>query len=144
MSYRNVIRDIAPGSIWIGLNGCRITVLQAAARHVLIRRDILRELLHERDFRAEFSPLYERREMKSQFSMSCANLGEFRAYWIGDPARFLARSVSCQRKFSIPARAIEIGLYVAPFDPEAFLADLDCVLAAINYEATRERASAAI
>ncbi len=140
MSYRNAIPDILPGSIWIGREGERVTVIQAAAHHVVIRAAVM----HERDFRDAFSPLYERREMKSQFSMSCANLGEFRAYWIGDPARFLARSVSCQRKFSIPARAIEIGLYVAPFDPEAFLADLDCVLAAINYEATRERASAAI
>lgn len=151
MSYRDAIPDIVPGSIWLRTDGGpRARVIAAASRHVVYRdaEGAIRQpsqLLHENAFRATFLPLYGRREMKSQFSMSIANLGEFRAYWIGDPGRFLARSVSCQRKFSIPARAIEIGLYVAPFHSDSFLADLDCVLAAIDHEATRERAlSAAI
>lgn len=129
MSYRNAIPDIFPGSIWLGVNGCRVTVLQAAARHVLIQRDILTELLHERDFRAAFQPLYDREQVRQQFTMSLANLGEFRVYWVPGVRRILARSISCRRQFRVPDGSILVGTYGEPCAPGVMFRDLDSLLA---------------
>ena len=98
--------------------------------HLAFRRAYT--LLYRRGAEPDLDPTepwrYSRRAFKSQFSMTCANLAEFRAYWIGDPLRFLARSLICERQFRVPGGAIEIGVYERGIDPETFLADLDCVL----------------
>lgn len=139
--HANPAADILPRSVWDG-RGSRVRILATAGGYV---RYVRLEgppsmLVHHLAFRREFAPRYNRRAMKSQFSMSCSNLAEFRAYWIGDPERFLARSVACQRAFRIPAGAVEIGVYAHPFNPDAFLADLDCVIATIDNQARRSAA----
>jgi hypothetical protein len=129
MSYRNAIPDIFPGSIWLGLNGCQVVILTAAARHVLIQRHILRELLHERDFRAVFVPLYDHEQVRQQFTMSLANLGEFRVYWVPSHRRVLMRSISCRRQFRVPDGATLVGTYGEPCAPAVLFRDLDRLLA---------------
>lgn len=129
MSYRNTIPDILPGSVWIGANGCRVTVVQAAARYVVVRREAVMETMHERDFRAAFTPLYERAKVRQQFSMSAANLGEFRVYWLPEQRRIVARSISCNRHFAVPAGALEVGVYSAPCSITTFFEDLDETIA---------------
>lgn len=150
MSYRNAIPDIAPGSTWISPDGTRASVRAAAARHVTFLRfsPIVphpfaqpTETMHESDFRARFEPRYYRAKMRSQFSMTIANLGAFRAFWIGNPERFLARSMSCTRQFRIPDGARLIGTYEQPFRPDAFLEDLDDVLAQLDHDAAQARAA---
>lgn len=82
-------------------------------------------MLHERDFRARFAPIYDRAAIRSQFSMSLANLGEFRVYWLPEPRRIMARSVSCTRQFRVPPGAELVGVYSAPCRTDAFFDDLD-------------------
>lgn len=132
MSYRNAIPDIATGSIWLGVNGCQVTVLQAVARHVLIRREVMPELLHERDFRAAFEPIYDRERARQQFTMSLANLGEFRVFWSPGVRKVVARSTSCRREFRVPQDAVLVGRYRTPAKADAFLEDLDCVIEEIS------------
>lgn len=140
MSYANAIRDIAPGSIWRGINGCVVTVLQAAAAHVLIRRAILTETMHEREFRDLFLPLYDREKIRSQFTMSLANLGEFRAFWLPDMAKITVRSVSCQRQFRVPEGALLVGTWSAPCRVEDFFEALDAVILAPETAKRKARA----
>lgn len=139
--HANPASDILPRSVWMDADDVRVIVLSTAGGYVRFHALGAPVLMHHFAFRRLYQPLYDRRAMKSQFSMTCANLGEFRAYWFGDPGRFLARSVSCQRKFAIPANAVEIGLYAAPFNPDAFLADLDCTLATLDRQSARATAS---
>lgn len=142
MSYRNAIPDIAPGSTWIAPDGLRVVVVSAAARHVVYRAPDL-AVLHEIQFRASFQPVYDRSAMRSQFSMCLANLGAFTAYWIGRRDKFMARSVSCTRRFRIPDGARQIDTYEAPFSPDTFLEDLDDLLARIDHDARQARAAGA-
>lgn len=150
MSYRNAIADIPARSTWIAKDGTRALVVQAAAAHVtftrispIVPRPLLTpaQTLHEREFRARFKPLYDRAAIRSQFSMTLANLGAFTAFWLGHPDRFVARSVSCTRRFRIPEGARRIGTYEAPFSPDAFLEDLDDLLARLDRDARQAAAA---
>lgn len=127
MSYRNAIPDILPRSTWIALTGERVLVTSAAARHVVFRTQGPERggVLHERDFRARFEPVYDRAGIRSQFTMSLANLGEFRVYWLPAHRRIMARSISCTRQFRVPPGAELVGVYSNPFKTEAFFDDLD-------------------
>ncbi len=141
MSYANSIPDILPRSTWIGPDGTRASVISAAARHVtftrvspIVQRPLLTlpETLHERDFRARFFPIYDRAAIRSQFTMSLANLGEFRVYWLPARRRIMARSISCTRQFRVPPGAELVGVYSNPFKTEAFFDDLDDVIRRIE------------
>ena len=145
MSYRNAIADIPPRSTWIAADGTRVMVTSAAARHVVYRCAGPERggVLHEIDFRARFQPVYHRAAIRSQFSMTLANLGAFTAFWLGQPDRFVARSVSCTRRFRIPEGAHRIGTYEAPFSPDAFLEDLDDLLARLEHDARQAAAASA-
>ena len=127
MSYRNAIADIPSRSTWISADGVRVIVTSAAARHVVFRMPgpFRGAVLHERDFRCRFEPVYDRPAIRSQFSMSLANLGEFRVFWLPEPRRIMARSISCTRQFRVPAGAELVGVYSAPCKTEAFVDDLD-------------------
>lgn len=128
--HANAAADILPRSIWEAQDGERVRVLDTGGGYVAyVKANGAARHVHHRTFRREFQPLYDRRAVKSQFSMSCANLAEFRAYWTPGARKMVARSVSCQREFRIPADAILIGLYAHPFNADQFLADLDCVIA---------------
>ena len=128
--HANPAADILPRSIWEAQDGERGRVLGTAGGYVRYRLgDAAAMVAHHLTFRRAFALIYDRRAVKSQFSMSCANLAEFRAYWTPGARKLVARSVSCQREFRIPADAILVGLYAHPFNADAFLADLDCVLA---------------
>lgn len=146
MSYRNAIADIPSRSTWISADGARVVVTSAAARHVVFRSHGPARgggVLHEVEFRARFRPAYHRAAIRSQFSMSLANLGAFVAFWLGQPDRFVARSVSCTRRFRIPDGAHRIGTYEAPFSPDAFLEDLDDLLARLDRDARQAEAAGA-
>lgn len=145
MSYRDAITGILAGSTWIDAFGHRMVVLAAAGRHVsyVERPGHSRPFtVHERDFRARFRPIYDRAAMKSQFSMCIANMGGFNAFWIGRRDKFLARSVSCVRKFRVPDYAVAIGTYSDPCRSDVFLEDLDDVLARLEHDARAQVAAA--
>lgn len=145
MSYRNAIADIPPRSTWINASGSRVVVTSAAARHVVFRGPGAARggVMHEAAFRAQYRAVYDRAAMRSQFSMCLANLVAFTAYWLGQPDRFVARSVSCTRRFRVPDGAHRIGTYEAPFSPDAFLEDLDDLLARIDRDARQAAAASA-
>lgn len=151
MSYRDAIADILPRSTWIGPDGTRASVISAAAGHVtftrvspIVQRPLLTlpETLHERDFRARFSPIYDRAAIRSQFSMSLANLGEFRVFWLPEHRRIMCRSVSCRRHFAIPDGALEVGTFANPCKSDAFFEALDEVIRAEMDEAARKARAA--
>lgn len=136
MSYRDAIADIPPGSTWIDCDGRLATVRQSASRHVVYStsgaiRPLLAGLLetiHETQFRARWTPLYDRAAIRSQFTMSLANLGEFRVFWLPEHRRIMARSVSCTRHFKVPPGALLVGVYSTPCKTDAFFDDLDELL----------------
>lgn len=151
MSYRNAIPDITPRSTWISADATRATVIAAAAGHVTFRRASpivpgpfaqLLETMHEREFRATFEPVYDRAAIRSQFSMSLANLGEFRVFWLADRRRIMVRSISCTRHFAIPEGAVLVGVYSNPCKPDAFFEALDEVIRA-EFAERGEKARAA-
>lgn len=128
MSYANAIRDISPGSLWLEADFGIVLVLCAAAGYVSWRPLMLgapRSLTPADPFRAVFEPLYDRERVRSQFSMSLANLGEFTVYWLPEARRIMCRSVSCSRRFSVPDDAVRIGVYAEPCDVGSFFGDLD-------------------
>lgn len=124
MSYRDAIADILPRSTWIAEDGLRVVVACAAARHVVYRAPEP-IVVHERDFRARFQPVYDRAAMRQQFTMSLANLGRFRVYWLPEHRRIMARSISCIRQFRVPPGAELVGVYTSPCRPDQFFDDLD-------------------
>lgn len=140
MSYRNAIPYIAPGSLWEGPNGRPIRVIQAAAHHVAIDTGESTEVLWEAAFRYIFRPLYDREKIRSQFTMSLANLGEFRAFWLPDMAKIMVRSVSCQRQFRVPEGALLVGTWSAPCRVEDFFEALDAVILAPETAKRKARA----
>lgn len=143
MSYRNAIPDISPGSLWRGPMGAVAVVASAAARHVSWRWSATGQpvvivpaafpagfCFDERTFRTHFAPLYDREKVRSQFTMSLANLGEFRVFWLPDLGRIMVRSVSCQRQFRVPDGALIVGTYSAPCKAEDFFEALEAVILA--------------
>lgn len=141
----NPAADILPRSVWeptgpfivpLIVRSTRIAVLSTAGGYVRYRRgDEPAQVVHHATFRRWFRPLYDRRAVRSQFTMSLANLGEFRVFWLPDLRRMVARSVACSRHFRIPEGAVPVGTYSSPFTADQFLDDLDCVLATLDHEA---------
>lgn len=141
MDHANAAADILPGSVWESL-GVRVKVLSTAAGYVRYRQDVGLGLQHHAAFRRAFRPIYDRRAVKSQFSMSCANLDQFHAYWLPSAKTLVARSIACRRRFRVPPGAIHVGTYANPCSADAFLDDLDCVLATLEADATRSASAA--
>lgn len=134
MSYRNAIPYIAPGSLWEGPNGRPIRVIQAAAHHVAIDTGESTEVLWEAAFRYIFRPLYDREKIRSQFTMSLANLGAFRVFWLPKLRRIMVRSISCERQFRVPEEAQLVGTFAAPCRTEDFFEALDELIAGPRVE----------
>lgn len=141
MSYRDAIRDIPTGSTWIDAAGRWATVRTAAARYVSFVADGSRGTVHESEFRRAFSPLYDRQAVRSQFSMSLANLGEFRVFWLPEHRRIMARSISCTRHFAIPEGAREVGVFSGPCKMADFFEALDFVVLRALEPAAESRAA---
>ena len=141
MSYRDAIRDIPAGSTWIDAAGRLATVRTAAARHVSFVCPIGPMTLHESEFRRAFSPLYDRQAVRSQFSMSLANLGEFRVFWLPRLRRIMCRSISCTRHFAIPEGALEVGTFSGPCTSADFFEALDFVVLRSLEPAAESRAA---
>lgn len=126
----NPAADIAPGSVWLAIGSSRpVTVVSTAGGHVRFRSGDYVEITHHHHFRFSFRAVYDRRQVRSQFSMSCANLGEFSVYWLPSHRRIIARSCSCSRRFTVPPGAVHVGVYSHPFAAEDFLEDLDAAIA---------------
>ncbi len=145
--YRNAIPDIPAGSTWIGEDGARAIVRTAAASHVVYTREtgarpLRLEVVHANDFRAAWAAIYDRAAIRSQFSMSLANLGEFRVFWLPEQRRIMCRSVSCRRHFAIPDGALEVGTFANPCKSDAFFEALDEVIRAQMDEAARKARAA--
>lgn len=142
MSYRNAIPDIARGSLWVDETETLVSVVVAAAGWVTIRTGDRTLVLRAADFRRRLVPRYDRERIRSQFSMSLANLGDFRVFWLDDPARIVCRSISCSRHFAIPAGAREVGIYSqAPGVVATFFEDLEELLRGLQTTAAAARAT---
>lgn len=130
MSYRNCIRDIAPGSLWVGPGGELVAVSFAAAGHVLVRAGSRggQVVISASRFRATHQPAYPRERIRSQFSMSLANLSEFTAYWLPASKKLVCRSHNARRRFTLPPDAVRIDDYRYPCPPECFFDDLNSLL----------------
>lgn len=98
-----------------------------------------RERMHHFHFRERFLAPYDSRAIRSQFSMCLANLQAFHAFFGLTARRIFARSVSRPPEDSrapargsppVPPDAIYVGTYSDPFQPDAFIADLNDALAA--------------
>jgi hypothetical protein len=129
MSYRNAVRDIATGSCWQSGDGAIVSVVQAVAHHVIVRDGGRRAEMPETEFRARFAPVYDRERIRAQFTMSLANLGDFRVYWLPDYKRIVCRSVCCRRQFRVPSGALLVGTYGEPCAPSTFFQALDELIA---------------
>ena len=141
MSYRDAIRDIPAGSTWIDSAGRCATVRTAAARYVSFVAAGAFGTVHEEAFRRAFAPLYDRQAIRSQFSMSLANLGEFRVFWLPAYRRIMCRSISCTRHFAIPDGALEVGTFSGPCSSAAFFEALDYVVLRSLEPAAESRAA---
>ncbi len=128
----NAASDIAQGSAWNSVQRVdRATVLSTGGGYVRysLASDRAPRVLHHVTFRALYEPLFDRRQVRSQFSMTCANLAEFDVFWNPMKRKIIARSVTCSRRFALPAGVVKVGTYSSPFSAEDFLNDLDCLLA---------------
>lgn len=124
MSYRNAIADIPVGSLWeAGEQFARVA--GAAATVVTVTIAGRTETYTEAEFRERFQPLYDRAAVRQQFTMSVANLGEFRVFWLPAERRIVCRSVACSRQFRVPEGARLVGAYAAPCSVTTFFEDLD-------------------
>lgn len=144
--YRNAIPDILPGSTWIDAANLRATIRAAAGGYVVFTREtglrpLRLECVHENEFRRAWAPIYDRAAIRSQFSMSLANLGEFRVYWLPERRRITARSVCCTRHFAVPDGAQLVGTFAEPCKSDAFFEALDLVVRT-TAEPERERVQA--
>lgn len=150
MSYSTRARGIAKGSLWESPYGALARVIAASSGFVVVvplptatqHRQAL--TLQECAFRATFAPLYDRAKVRSQFTMSLANLGEFLVYWVPSMRRILARSISCSRQFRVPEEALLVGAYAAPCSVREFLDDLDELIQRQHREVSRPHAAVAV
>lgn len=122
MARDRVSADITRGSIWRRADGSAAVVRSIAAGHVCITGSTGEiEVLHVNEFRATFteSP-YDARQVRSQFSMSVANLESFHAFWSMKEKRMYARSSACapedvrgaaRGRPALPDDAIYVGTY---------------------------------
>jgi hypothetical protein len=90
--------DIGLGSIWCRGDGTCAIVRSVNARHVTFTDHVgAIDTFHVNRFREVFveSP-YDARDVRSQFSMSVANLDSFHAFWSPSQKRMFARSAACR------------------------------------------------
>lgn len=75
----------------------------------------------------------ELRLLRSRISMSLANLGECRFYWLPGPRRLAARGQFVRRRFRLPADAVPLGTgpYAQGIGSGDVLADLAELLATL-------------
>lgn len=132
--------DIEPRSLWRrNVDGVLVKVLDRAEGFV--RAEGSPQHVWHGEFRRAHTALYDRPGARSQFSMYCANLAEFRMYWNPATGKLIARSLVCARAFRLPPDIVTVGVYCAPFSPEEFLRDLDSCIAL--HERTSARQAAA-
>ncbi len=70
----------------------------------------------------------ERARIRSQVSMTLANLAAFKLFWLPSRRRILARSVSCTRHFRVPVDAVLVGTFERPIAAADILRDLEELL----------------
>lgn len=132
--------DIVPGSVW-SRGDSSAYVLGVAEGYVRYETGGEPELLHHSQFRALFSSPYDARKVRSQFSMSLANLVTFHAFWSPSANRMFARSVSrgdptkayapARGSPALPIDAIFVRTYDDRATPNDFFEDLNDVLASV-------------
>lgn len=143
MSYASTIRDIPKRSIWVDADGTRVVIVVAAEGYVSFVRakGEKPQTIHEQAFRARFESLYDRAALRSRFSMSLANLVEFRAYWVPSQRRVITRGIASTKPWPIPPDSEFIGRYAHPCSSEDFIEDLDNVIARLHVAAASQARS---
>lgn len=130
---------IAPGAIWVHRDGPAVVLVGPTpdAARVAFSDGFRTCTFHMpvAEFRESFAPIYDRTEIYQWFSMTLANLDEFRAYWIPGRQSPIARGLSARKNWPVPPGAIFVGQYVPPCNPRTFLEDLDGVLSSIHAKA---------
>lgn len=152
MAYANPIRDMRRGDIWIEIANpiAHVVIVSAGNKYVEFMREGGKlEVWYDVHFRARFAHIYDRAAIRAQFQMSLANLDSFHAFWCPQAKRLFARSTARAPEASyaaargsppLPQSAIHVGTYSNPFPADAFLGDLDAVIAKLNRKAPRDDA----
>lgn len=76
----------------------------------------------------------ERAAIRRRFVILLCNFQCMEMWWCPIRSRLILRSPAAQKKQRLPSTARKIGLYTHPFGADAFLGDLDDVLAKIEAE----------
>jgi hypothetical protein len=138
-SQTRAVPGILVGSTWLGHAGGYARVLGTDCGCVDFMDqggEIRRE--HHLQFRARFDAPYDASAVRSQFTMSIANLISLHAFWSPSLKRLLARSsnrsIEDSRKAArgspaLPPDAFHVGTYAQPVDANAFFTDLNDALA---------------
>lgn len=144
MAYAQPTRDIRTGEIFIDRrDGSRVIIVAAGNHYVEFMRGCDHiEIFYERHFRERFAATYDRARLRSQFSMSLANLDSFHAFWCPASQKLFARSAgravedaykpSRGRGGALPRTARYVGTYSNPCSPSTFLENLDDHLAKLQ------------
>lgn len=141
--------DITRGSICEAAPGCSggaARVLAVSAGYVrFARSEGCIEILHHALFLQRYVPIFEARQVRSQFSMSLANLSNFHVFFSRCQRRIFARSAkvpieSCagaaRGRPALPADAVYVGTYSDPVSPDDFFSDLHDAIADLFSTAT--------
>jgi hypothetical protein len=71
----------------------------------------------------------ERRCARKKFVRHVYFMDHIEVFYVPSIKGIITRSVNAEREFRLPAGSIRVGTYAHPFDGDAFLGDLDDVLA---------------
>lgn len=132
--------DVVPGSTWIGINGVA-HVLDVSAGYVRHSMGSVVCTMHHTVFRQQFSPTYDARQIRSQFSMTAKNLVTFHAFWSPSLRHAFYRSSGrdpdeafkpSRGSPAIPPDCIHVGTYDDRATTSRFLEDLHDVIACIS------------
>jgi len=74
----------------------------------------------------------QRVQCRQKFVQRMSMVLEVEVYLVPERPRLVFRSTGANRRFRVPAGAIEIGCYRYPVDPSDFLGDLDDALAKLD------------
>jgi hypothetical protein len=146
MAFERPIHDIQQGDIWIDQRWtgepreAQVAIVSAGNKYVVFMRHREPEPpMFAEHFRERFAPLIARARLRSQFSMSLANLDNCHVFFSPTLRKMFARSArvdpgevfnSARGRPALPKDSLHIGTYADPVSPEAFFEDLHDELAA--------------
>lgn len=131
--------DITVGALWLGRIDGSARVLTVTAGYVrFMDTDGEPQVMHQHQFRRQFVQPYDARRLRSQFTMSLANLGSFHLFFSRSLGRIFARNptldlddcrTASRGRPALPPDAEYVNTYTEPVRTDALFDDLNDVLA---------------